>query len=327
TLKRENALLLQKLAGMEAVVTSLSGENPAIIIAEAKEGRGTATLPVNLVEALEREPWKVDNETIMVKEWEWVGGWRIDNDVYGCDEEGWIYGDDAGKLRDNVGGPCPENRGERKIRKRNFERTRILKGYEGMGEGTREYLKVVMHGAMQAHMVTKLSDQILSLHTSLNQREEKLVHYEAVKKQNRTLAAELNAKKRELEVLLEETREFRNEQKVLGLTGGGSRGGSPMMSRDNSGNDLPSMGGGRIANPTAATAETLIVVSNPLDSCSFITPKMSGRKSNTVTFVKRKALVTVNAKPEISWNASLMTLSRGRRGSLTPSAISQVFSS
>lgn len=68
--------------------------------------------------------------------WTHVGGWRVDKDVYNSDPEGWIYGDDVGRLRDNVGERC---RGDaRKVRKRRWGRMRCLVGYEEVGEYTEE---------------------------------------------------------------------------------------------------------------------------------------------------------------------------------------------
>ena len=109
-----------------------------------------------------------------------------------------------------------------------------------------QYLKVLLHAAMQSHMVTKLSDQILELHTEMNNQDQKLAHFEGMKRQNARLASELAGKSKKLEELTEETREFRNEQKILGGMGRGSK--SVNSSPGGSTNDLPAMGGGNPGN-------------------------------------------------------------------------------
>lgn len=64
-------------------------------------------------------------------EWEWVGGWRFDKDVFGCDGNGWVYGRSVDEITEEKTESCIGKKKEFKVRRRKWTRLRVLTNYPG----------------------------------------------------------------------------------------------------------------------------------------------------------------------------------------------------
>jgi len=111
-------------------------------------------------------------------EWEWIGGWTIEDEPELNDDEGWSYAEqledhmsDARLQCYNTEKSSTDGTHTRCFRRRTSKRQRVLISYPGISQRTKQMLSMNAQNAKLMHGISKLNDKVFSIQHQLVQKE------------------------------------------------------------------------------------------------------------------------------------------------------------